>query len=176
MKGPELFTNLGIPRNYGRSPRRPRFTEAAVLVDVEPNIVGVMQRLAPPTATDWHRMKQSAAEAGVALLLVSGFRSIRHQAELIRRKLDAGQTIEAILAVNAAPGFSEHHTGRAIDIATPGSRPLTAAFESTAAFEWLTEHGRSFGFGMPYPRDNAFGFEYEPWHWSQLGTHGTSRD
>ena len=29
--------------------------------------------------------------AGVQLLLVSGFRSIRHQADIIRRKLAAGQ-------------------------------------------------------------------------------------
>jgi D-alanyl-D-alanine carboxypeptidase len=176
MTRESLFADLGIPTDYGRNPRRPRFAEAAELIDVEPNIVGVMQRLAPATAGDWQRMKQAAAAAGVELLLVSGFRSVRQQAELIRRKLNAGRTIAEILTVNAAPGFSEHHTGRAVDIATPGTRPLTAEFDGSRAFAWLGEHGRSFGFGMPYPRGNAFGFEYEPWHWSQLGTHGTSRD
>ncbi|HEY9182953.1 MAG TPA: M15 family metallopeptidase [Gammaproteobacteria bacterium] len=176
MTGVELFADLGIPSDYGRKPQRPRFAEAVELVDVEPNIVGVAQKLAPETALAWHKMKQTAALAGVQLLLVSGFRSIRHQADLIRRKLSAGQAIDAILLVNAAPGFSEHHTGRAIDVATPGTRPLTAEFESSKAFAWLEANAATFGFRMPYPRGNRFGFEYEPWHWSQLegNTHGRS--
>lgn len=168
MTTPEAFAELGIPSDYGVRPRRPRHAEAPELTDVEANVVGAMQRLAPGTATAWRQMKQAAGLAGVQLMLVSGFRSIRQQADLIRRKLAAGQTIEAILAVNAAPGFSEHHTGRAVDIATPGSRPLTADFESSEAFAWLKTHAHEFGFEMPYVRDNRYGFAYEPWHWSQL--------
>jgi len=179
MTEPKHFADLGIPSDYGRAPPRPAYVEAAELEEVELNIVGTMQRLAPQTAIAWRAMKQAAAATGVPLLLVSGFRSIHHQADLIRRKLAAGQTIDAILAVNAAPGFSEHHTGRAVDIATPGSKPLTAEFERSAAFEWLRANATTFGFWMPYGRDNAFGFDYEPWHWSQLGldrrhTDGTS--
>jgi D-alanyl-D-alanine carboxypeptidase len=134
-----------------------------------------MQRLAPGTAAAWRRMKQSAAENGVQLLLVSGFRSIAHQAEIIRRKLAAGQPIDAILAVNAAPGFSEHHSGRAVDVASPCTRPLTAEFDASAAFAWLQAHADKFGFRMPYARGNRFGFEYEPWHWSQVETHDRRR-
>jgi D-alanyl-D-alanine carboxypeptidase len=167
MVGPE-HADLGIPSDYGRNPERPSYVEATELVDVEPNIVGTLQRLAPETAAAWLRMKERAAAAGVQLLLVSGFRSVRHQADLIRRKLATGQSIEAILKVNAAPGFSEHHTGRALDIATPGIRPLTLDFERSAAYAWLTAHAGEFAFHMPYERDNRFGFEYEPWHWSQL--------
>ncbi len=168
MSGTELFAELGIAADYGLRPHRPRFAEATELTDVEPNLVGTMQRLAPETAAAWRMMKGTAADVGVQLLMVSGFRSIRHQAELIRRKLAAGQGIEAILTVNAAPGFSEHHTGRAIDIATPGTRPLTAEFASSPAFEWLRANAATFGFGMPYGRNNRYGFEYEPWHWSQV--------
>lgn len=164
------FADLKLPSNYGRKPRLPRFKEAAELVDVEPNVVGTMQRLAPEAAAAWREMKLSAAADGVTLLLVSGFRSMRQQAEIIRRKLAAGQSIDEILAVNAAPGFSEHHTGRAVDIATPGSRPLTAEFEHSSAFAWLDENAAAFGFRMPYGRDNRFGFAYEPWHWSRVTT------
>ena len=171
----ELFVDLGIPSDYGRDPRRPRFAEATELTDVEANVVGTMQRLAPDTAAAWHEMKARAAGDGVQLLLVSGFRSIRHQADIIRRKLAAGQSIGAILAVNAAPGFSEHHTGRAIDIATPGTRPLTTDFESSGAFSWLQANAGAFGFRMPYGRGNRFGFDYEPWHWSQIEGHGRRR-
>lgn len=171
----ELFTDLGIPVDYGRNPRRPSYAEAQELEDAEPNILGRMQRLAPPTARAWREMKAAALVDGVALLLVSGFRSVDYQADLIRNKLASGQSIDAILKVNAAPGFSEHHTGRAIDIASPGTRPLTDAFETSAAFAWLTSHARRFGFSMPYSRDNAFGFAYEPWHWSQLGVQAKRR-
>lgn len=172
MVGSE-HADLGIPSDYGRNPQRPSYAEATELVEVEPNIVGTMQRLAPDTAAAWRRMKAAAGTAGVQLLLVSGFRSIQHQADLIRRKLAAGHTIDAILKVNAAPGFSEHHTGRALDIATPGTRPLTLEFESSMAFAWLAANASEFGFEMPYLHGNRFGFEYEPWHWSQLG--GTAR-
>jgi D-alanyl-D-alanine carboxypeptidase len=169
MINSELFADLGIPIDYGRNPRRPGHAEAQELEDAEPNIVGRMQRLAPETARAWRQMKSAALTDGVELLIVSGFRSVTYQIDLIRRKLASGHDIESILKVNAAPGFSEHHTGRAIDIATPGTRPLTEEFESSAAFRWLTQHARRFNFTMPYVRNNAFGFAYEPWHWSQLG-------
>jgi D-alanyl-D-alanine carboxypeptidase len=175
MINSELFADLGIPIDYGRNPRRPPHAEAQALEDAEPNIVGRMQQLAPDTARDWRRMKSAALADGVELLLVSGFRSVRYQADLIRRKLAAGVEIARILQVNAAPGFSEHHTGRAVDLATRGTRPLTEDFETSAAFAWLTEHGARFGFTMPYGRDNVYGFSYEPWHWSQLGALGKRR-
>ena len=175
MSGTALFAELGIAADYGVSPSRQAFAEATELTDVEPNLVGTMQRLVPETAAAWREMKRNAADAGVQLLMVSGFRSIPHQAELIRRKLAAGHAIDAILAVNAAPGFSEHHTGRAIDIATPGTRPLTAEFASSPAFAWLEANAAAYGFGMPYGRNNRYGFEYEPWHWSQVADRDRER-
>jgi D-alanyl-D-alanine carboxypeptidase len=175
MINSELFADLGIPIDYGRSPRRPAYAEAQELEDVEANIIGRMQKLTPETARTWHAMKQAAGAAGVELLLVSGFRSVRYQVELFRKKLAAGHDIESILKVNAAPGFSEHHTGRAIDIASPGTRPLTEDFEKSAAFAWLTANARLYGFTMPYDRNNPFGFDYEPWHWSQLGAQNKRR-
>ena len=98
--------------------------------------------------------------------MVSGFRNVEYQADLIRRKLEAGQEISQILRVNAAPGFSQHHTGCAVDIATPGSRPLTEEFDKTDAFAWLVDKAVKFDFSMTYPRNNRFGFIYEPWHWA----------
>ena len=91
---------------------------------------------------------------------------MEYQARLIRKKINAGQSIDDILAVVAAPGFSEHHTGRAVDIATPGSRPLTEEFENSPAFQWLNQRAAEFGFSMSYPPGNPSGFIYEPWHWA----------
>ena len=162
----ELHQELGIPLDYGASGMPPACPEASDLVEVGPNLMGTMQRLAPETARQWQLMVAAAAEDGITLLLVSGFRSVDYQARLIRKKINAGQKIGDILEVNAPPGFSEHHTGRAVDVATPGSRPLTEDFESTQAFAWLQRRAAEFGFSMSYPRDNPCGFVYEPWHWA----------
>ncbi len=163
----ELHRELGIPEDYGLGGRMPVFEEATELVEVGPNLVGRMQRLTPQTAASWAAMVDAAAADGIRLLIVSGFRSVDYQARLIRKKINAGQRVSDILKVNAAPGFSEHHTGRAVDIATPGSRPLSEEFEQSDAFRWLTENAADFGFSMSYPRDNPSGVIYEPWHWAK---------
>jgi D-alanyl-D-alanine carboxypeptidase len=162
----ELHKELGIPHDYGQAVGMPVYAEATELVEVGPNLVGRMQRLTPAAARQWQAAVTAAAADGVLLLIVSGFRSVEYQAALIRKKIDAGQGLSEILAVNTAPGFSEHHTGQAVDIATPGSRPLTEEFESTEAFSWLQSKGGGFGFSMTYPPDNDWGIAYEPWHWS----------
>lgn len=157
---------LGIPADYGQGAGLPFYAEADELVDIGPNLVGRMQRLTPLCAERWRAMVDAAGEDGQTLLIVSGFRSHEYQAALIRKKLGAGQSIEDVLTVNAAPGFSQHHTGAAVDIASPGSRPLTEDFEDSQAFAWLEARAAEFGFSMTYPRNNKYGFVYEPWHWA----------
>jgi D-alanyl-D-alanine carboxypeptidase len=71
----------------------------------------------------------------------------------------------SILAVNAAPGYSEHHGGRAVDLATPGHPTIEEAFEHSPAFAWLTAHAARLRLRLSYPRDNPHGIVYEPWHW-----------
>ena len=162
----ELHTELGIPEDYGQDGTRPEYAEATELVEVGPNLVGRMQRLTPEAAAGWQAMQKAAAADGVTLMIVSGFRSYEYQAALIRKKINAGQQIADILSVNAAPGHSEHHTGLAVHIATPGSRPLTEEFEDSEAFRWLGANAARFGFSMSFPRDNPWGIVYEPWHWA----------
>jgi len=163
----ELHTELGIPDDYGLDGQKPQYEEADELVDVGPNLVGRMQRLTPDTAASWQEMLTAAREDGITLMIVSGFRDFEYQASLIRKKINAGQVLGDILEVNAAPGFSEHHSGRAVDVASPGSRPLTEEFEMSEAFAWLEQNAADYGFSMSYPRDNPEGFIYEPWHWAK---------
>ena len=162
----DLHEELGIPPGYGEDGGPPLYEEALELVEVGLNLVGRMQRLTPAAAKQWQAMVAAAAADGVTLMIVSGYRSYEYQAALIRKKINAGQVITDILEVNAAPGHSEHHTGLAVDIATPGSRPLTEEFEESDAFRWLEANASNFGFSMSYPRDNPWGIIYEPWHWA----------
>jgi len=116
-------------------------------------------------ARAWRRMRAAAAGDGVLLEAISGYRSHDYQLGIFTRKLARGQMVEEILTVNAAPGYSEHHGGCALDIGTPGEPPAETSFENTPAFAWLTRHAGDFGFAMSYPRDNPHGIVYEPWHW-----------
>jgi D-alanyl-D-alanine carboxypeptidase len=160
-----LLAELGIGEDYGTNPPLPRYAEAGELEDIGPNIIGRPQQLAPATASAWREMCAAAANDKVTLLVVSGFRSVDYQAMLIRKKLDQGQRIDDILKVNVAPGYSQHHTGHAIDVATPGYKPLLEEFDESPAFEWLNAYAGDFGFVLSYPRDNPLGVIYEPWHW-----------
>ena len=73
--------------------------------------------------------------------------------------------LESILTICAPPGYSEHHTGRAVDISTVGSPALEVEFDQTTAYAWLTENAAKFGYHLSYPLGNGWGYQYEPWHW-----------
>lgn len=116
-------------------------------------------------ARAWLRMHDAAARDGVLLEAISGYRSHDYQLGIFVRKLARGLAVDDILKVNAAPGFSEHHGGRALDIGAPGEPPADESFEATAAFDWLQANAGGHGFTMSYPRGNPHGIAHEPWHW-----------
>lgn len=120
-------------------------------------------------ARAWAVMRHAATRDGIALEAISGYRSHDYQLGIFARKLERGLDVPAILQVNAAPGFSEHHSGLALDIGTPGEPPAEESFEGTPAFAWLRDHARAHGFTMSYPRGNPHGIVYEPWHWRYDG-------
>ncbi len=159
------MNELGIPADYGAMRGLPPRAEATGLVSIGANADGREILLSPPAAAAWDLMRDAATASGIALLPISGFRSIGRQEEIIRSKLAVGESIDAILETVAAPGHSEHHTGRAIDIGVPDAPPLTEDFARTPAFHWLQAHARQYGFVLSYPRGNAHGIAYEPWHW-----------
>ena len=144
----------------------PVYPEATRLVDAGQDMFGRSQQMTAPTRDAWLAMVEAATSMQIELQLVSAYRSVEYQCNVIRSKLDAGRTIEEILRVNALPGHSEHHTGRAVDLSSQDCAPLTEAFETTSAFAWLTKHAARFGFELSYPRGNPMGIKYEPWHWA----------
>jgi len=111
-------------------------------------------------------MKSQASKEGIILNVVSAFRTVDRQKEIIQAKIEAGQPINEILHTCAAPGFSEHHTGRALDLTSTESEPLSEMFEDTEAFSWLMENANYYSFRMSYPKGNSAGILYEPWHWA----------
>ncbi|MNJ99234.1 D-alanyl-D-alanine carboxypeptidase [compost metagenome] len=156
---------LGISLEVIAAKRLPFYVEAEDLTIAETDTQGREYQMTPATAQAWHAMKAAAATDGVVLEVVSAFRSIERQIEIIQYKLDRYMPMEKILTLSAPPGYSEHHTGRAIDINTPGCMATEEEFQDTEAFRWLSVHAGRFGFTLSYPRDNNLGFIYEPWHW-----------
>jgi D-alanyl-D-alanine carboxypeptidase len=165
----QALRELGIPASFVTERRRPLCEECEDLVSIGLDMFGREQWLERTAASQWVAMRLGADRDGLVLAVVSAFRSFDHQRQIIARKLAAGLSIEQIISVNALPGFSEHHTGRAVDIGSPGCTPLTEAFEQTQAFDWLTRRGHDFGFRMSFPRGNRLGVVYEPWHWAYDG-------
>jgi zinc D-Ala-D-Ala carboxypeptidase len=157
---------LGISPSYGLDRGLRLCVEPPEVVLIGLDIFGRARHLEPLAARQWAVMRDAATADGIELLLVSAFRSVDYQRAIFDRKLARGAAIEEILLVNAAPGYSEHHTGRAIDLATRGCPPLTEAFQTTEAFAWLTKNAGRFGFDMTFPPDNPYGIAYEPWHWA----------
>lgn len=156
---------LGVPRDYGRRHRLHRQTEPARLVAIGHDIHGRLQWLQPRAARALRAMRTEAADQGIELQLVSAFRSIEYQLGIIERKLARGIPMHEILRVSAAPGFSEHHSGRCVDFTTPGFDALEEVFEQSPAFAWLQRLASCHGFALSYPRGNPHGIAYEPWHW-----------
>lgn len=160
-----LHRQLGIPEHYGPRRRLKMIPDCSNLQSIGFDIYDREQFLHPEAAKAWQEMRDSAANAGVALQVVSAFRGRDYQAGLIQGKLDRGSKIDRILTVSAAPGFSEHHSGRALDLKAPGSAVLEEDFAKTEAYRWLKANARHFGFDETLGPNNPHGIIWEPWHW-----------
>lgn len=160
-----VAARLGAAPGYAAAHGWALQPEAPRLVHVGRDVYGRPLQLAPRAATAMRAMVAAAARDGVVLEVVSGFRSFEHQRRLLRRKLDRGQPLASVLQVNALPGYSEHHSGRALDLTTPGVPAADAAFARTPAYGWLVHHASEYGFVLSYPAGNAQGIAFEPWHW-----------
>ena len=156
---------LGIPADYGQRHQLKPCAEPPELVPIGQDLFGRDQSMEPAAAQAWQNMQASAQKAGVVLQVVSAYRSIDYQAGLIQKKLDRGQTMDEILKVSAAPGFSEHHTGQALDLTTLNCPPLEESFADTDAYAWLMQHASEFGFVESFGKNNPHGLIWEPWHW-----------
>ena len=159
------LNSLGIPYSLVEKRNLPMFHEADELMVIGNSSSGRPYYLTSEAGNEWFRMRDAAESDGVILTIVSAYRSFQRQYEIVKSKIERGISPEIVFSVNAPPGYSEHHTGRALDLNTINCIPLDKSFEKTTAFLWLQKNAKDFGFELSYPASNPFGFEYEPWHW-----------
>ncbi|MFN6527612.1 M15 family metallopeptidase [Nostoc sp. ChiSLP03a] len=129
-------------------------------------------RMRKTAAQKFEEMVAAARSSGIILVPISGFRSVKDQEQLFFAVgAQRNQTPAERAALSAPPGHSEHHTGYAVDVGD-GSVPATnlqTNFDNTKAYRWLQANAARFGFEMSFPKDNAQGVSYEPWHWRFVG-------
>ena len=128
---------------------------------------GRVVQLRPDAARAFRAMQTAARQAGVGLVPISGYRTKDYQEGLFSRAIRRYGSAESAARWVAPPGYSEHHTGLAVDIGALESpeTDVETTFESTPAFAWLKENAHRFGFEISFPKDNPQGVSYEPWHW-----------
>ncbi len=97
------------------------------------------------TAKAFKVMAKTARKAGVELAVRSGFRSHAKQTRLYRQYRRGTGNLAA------RPGYSQHESGRALD--------LVVTREQT--YQWLIAHANAFGFHRTV--------HGEPWHWEYFG-------
>jgi len=129
-------------------------------------------KLRKAAAKQFLAMVTAARASGVSLVTISGFRSVKDQQDIFFGIKDQRvQTASQRAEVSAPPGYSEHHTGYALDIGD-GAVPalnLNPNFDKTRAFNWLSANAARFNFEMSFPKHNPQGLSYEPWHWRFVG-------
>ncbi len=130
------------------------------------------EQLAPEPALALMKLIYAARDEKVWIIPVSGFRTIAAQEKLFQAQIQRRGSPEAAAKLSAPPGYSEHHTGYALDVAD-GHFPkqdVTYNFTQTDAFRWLSQHAKEFGFELSFPENNSQGVSYEPWHWRFIGS------
>lgn len=116
------------------------------------------------------KMLVAAAEAGVNITTLSGFRSYETQVGTYNNWVSTyGQ--EHADTASARPGYSEHQTGLAIDFGAGGTCDLQVCFVDSPEAQWLAKNAHRFGFVLrfPYGEHETTGYWFESWHYRYIG-------
>lgn len=134
-------------------------------------VAGEASLLNSTTAAAAEKMFAAAAAAGVTLTLASGYRSYVTQAATYNGYVKS-QGQAAADTASARPGYSEHQTGWAFDIADgSGACSFQPCFADQPAAGWAHSNAHLFGFVVRYPwmLHGITGYYYEPWHLRYIG-------
>ena len=114
------------------------------------------------------KMKDDMQKENLNIRIISAYRSYDYQESLYDRYLKTDKQ-EIVDSYSARPGFSEHHTGLAIDI--DNEKLDYNKFYLTKEFSWMQDNAYKYGFILRYPKDkeDITGYSYEPWHYRYVG-------
>ena len=126
------------------------------------------QRLRPVAGEAYKKMREDALKEGLNIRVVSGYRTVPYQENLYNGYL-ANDSRENVDRYSARPGYSEHHTGLAMDVF--GSVDGLRNFENTPEYPWVRDNCYKYGFIIRYLKETEHitGYEAEPWHLRYVG-------
>ena len=136
------------------------------LVYIRNDIYGRKSMMSKTSSYYWTLLDSAAKAHNIKLLIVSAYRSYSYQANIIKRKMKSGMSLENILKENTLPGYSEHHSGSAIDLTNNEIRTLSMDFKETKEYKWLSNNAYLYNFYLSYPENQSNEINFEPWHWS----------
>ena len=171
VSAPEMVTNPPVQTKLGHFPYQE--DDPSRLVNAGTFVRGTYERseqLDQEAFQAFQQMKSAAANNGVQLMIISGFRNISDQAVLFEKQIARRGSESEAARSSAPPGHSEHHTGYALDIADQQSdTDLKVSFQETAAYQWLVTNAGQYQFEQSFPLNNKQGVNFEPWHWRYVG-------
>ena len=115
--------------------------------------------------TNYNKMQNDAANEGINLKIISGFRSYGTQQTLYNNYVARDGKAEAD-RYSARAGHSEHQSGLAADI-----NSLEQSWKNTKEGKWLNDNCYKYGFIIRYPegKEDITGYMFEPWHIRYVG-------
>ena len=124
----------------------------------------------------YKKLADDLKKEDITIELDSIYRSVKEQQELWDNwSKDPEKGIEYVKKYVATPGYSEHHTGLAIDICLKKDGKLIDDNDDMIAeneiFEKIHAKLADYGFILRYldGRDDVTGYAYEPWHLRYIG-------
>ncbi|WP_159459732.1 M15 family metallopeptidase [Scatolibacter rhodanostii] len=116
----------------------------------------------------------AAGEEGLVLWIASGYRSVAEQTSVLERAvtqrmsdgMNDDEAREDAFKTISVPGYSEHHTGLAIDFNT-----VNREFADTDEYLWLQQHAEDYGFIQRYcsEKESITKIDEEVWHYRYVG-------
>lgn len=124
------------------------------------------------TLLNWLKFKKQALIDGFDIEVESAYRSIEYQ-EKVYKEIAEDKGEEYARTHVAIPGYSEHHTGLALDVCIKIGDEYKIDYDliETGVVKYMEENAHKFGFIIRYPKDkeNITGYNYEPWHLRYVG-------
>jgi len=114
-------------------------------------------------------MCAAATAAGLPFRITSSFRSYQNQVDTYNQWVAVNGSTASADTVSARPGYSEHQTGYAMDIASGGC--ALDCFAGTPQYAWMQAHAAEYGFIQRYydGYESITGYSPEPWHYRYVG-------
>ncbi len=124
--------------------------------------------LSAKAITAYNQLFAAAAAAGQGFSVTSSYRSYNDQVATYNYWVNTSGQAGAD-TYSARPGYSEHQTGLAFDVAA-GSCALDC-FGSTSQYQWLQQNATDYGFIQRYyaGSESITGYKAEEWHYRYVG-------